>query len=106
MRPEPLVRNRRNGVPSGAIYIGRGTKWGNPFRIGPHGNRDEVILKYFEYLKTRPDLIAALDELKGRDLLCHCSPLFCHGDILLLLANANEEERARMLSLDICDLSL
>lgn len=25
------------------VYIGRGSKWGNPFRIGPHGNRDDVV---------------------------------------------------------------
>lgn len=103
----PRVRNKRNGIPAGAVYIGRGSKWGNPFRIAYHGReggRGDVIVKYFEYLKTRPDLIEALDELKGKDLLCYCAPLLCHGDILLLLANASPEEREAMLGLSFDDL--
>ncbi len=27
------------------VYIGRGSKWGNPFHIGKDGNRKEVIDK-------------------------------------------------------------
>jgi hypothetical protein len=36
----------------------------------------------------RPDLMAALPELRGKDLVCGCAPLACHGDVLLRLANA------------------
>lgn len=28
------------------IYIGRGSVWGNPFKIGIHGNREKVIALY------------------------------------------------------------
>lgn len=34
------------GIPEDAVYIGRGSKWGNPFVIGRHGTRAEVIAKY------------------------------------------------------------
>lgn len=65
------------------IYIGRPSKWGNPFSIGKDGNRDEVISKYEAYIMSRPDLINALPELQGKVLGCWCKPLACHGDILV-----------------------
>ena len=69
------------------IYIGRGSIWGNPFKIGKDGNRDQVIEKYMDYLLTKPNLIEKIEQLKGKVLGCWCSPLSCHGDILAHLAN-------------------
>ena len=69
------------------VYIGRPSKWGNPFTIGVHGTRKEVIAKYERYLKDSPELIKALPELKGKVLGCWCYPKPCHGDLLVLLAN-------------------
>jgi hypothetical protein len=73
------------------VYIGRGSKWGNPYRIGKDGDRDRVCDKYIEYLNTHPDLLAALPELKGKVLGCYCAPLRCHGDYLAFLANKGEK---------------
>ncbi len=69
------------------IYIGRPSKWGNPFRVGVHGNRDQVIEKYKAWLHTQPRLLAALPELRGKVLGCWCKPLACHGDVLAALAD-------------------
>lgn len=69
------------------IYIGRGSKWGNPYRIGKDGTREEVILKYKEYLLQNSTLLMDLIELEGRVLGCFCSPKLCHGDILVELCN-------------------
>lgn len=66
----------------GDVYIGRGSKWGNPFVIGVHGNREEVIDKYKDYLLKDISLMNSLPELKGKNLVCYCKPLACHGDIL------------------------
>jgi len=42
----PKVLNKyKDGVPAGAVYIGRPSKWGNPFVIGKDGDREEVIAK-------------------------------------------------------------
>jgi len=79
------------GVPVGAVYIGRGSKWGNPFRIGRGGDRATVIAKYERRLADQHQLLRVLDELRGRDLVC--APLACHGDLLRRLANATREER-------------
>jgi hypothetical protein len=69
------------------VYIGRGTAWGNPFRITKEQGRDEVVEKYRRHLwkqiqsgtVTREMLI----ELDGKRLGCFCKPARCHGDILV-----------------------
>ena len=76
-----------------SVYIGRPSRWGNPFRVGRDGSRAEVIAKYREYLHSRPELLkAAKEELAGKSLSCWCHPLGCHGDILLEIANTKGGE--------------
>lgn len=64
------------------VYIGRPSKWGNPFTIGKDGTREEVIEKYREYLLGNDELMNSLHELKGKVLGCWCAPKPCHGDVL------------------------
>ena len=77
------------------VYIGRPSKWGNPFSHKEGtlakfkvSTRDEAVQKYREWLLTQPDLIQSLPELRGKVLGCWCKPLKCHGDVL-----AKEAER-------------
>ncbi len=67
------------------VDISRAGRWGNPFRIGPDGTREEVIDKYREWVVTRPKLMAQLSMLKGKRLGCYCHPLQCHGSVLIEL---------------------
>ena len=84
----PRVLNKHtHGIPGGAIYIGRGSPWGNRFVIGRDGTRDEVCEQYEAWLATQPGLLARLPSLQGRDLVCFCAPRRCHGDTLRRLAN-------------------
>lgn len=77
------------------IYIGRGkcprtgeySKWGNPYKIGEDGTREEVIEKYRQYVLSRPDLLEAIKELKGKTLGCWCWPKRCHGNVLAEIAD-------------------
>lgn len=69
------------------VYIGRPSKWGNPFEIGRDGTRSEVIAKYREWILTQPDLMSSLDELTGKRLVCWCKPKPCHGDVLVQLVH-------------------
>lgn len=81
------VLNKRDGFQPG-IYVGRPSKYGNPFVIGVDGDRDEVIRLYEERLMNSPRLLAdAKRELRGYDLICWCAPERCHADILLKVAN-------------------
>jgi len=75
------------------IYVGRPSRWSNPFQIGREGTRDEVIAKYEEWIKTQPRLMAALPTLQGKVLGCWCKPQPCHGDVLATLADAELRER-------------
>ena len=115
MTPQRIQRQRTKGwkAPEGARYVGRGTKWGNPWRVGalihvesplPSGDR------YFRELEISPEIAVALyaaafaldaeeirTELAGLDLMCWC-PLEdghgnrypCHADWLLAVANGTQ----------------
>jgi len=80
------LRHANQIIDDNQVYVARPSKWGNPFHIGRDGTRDEVIAKYREWLKTKPELLLDLHELVGKDLLCWCAPLPCHADILLEMA--------------------
>jgi hypothetical protein len=69
------------------VYIGRPSKWGNPFTIGKDGTRTLVIEKYEKWIRTQPDLLKDLRDLKGKTLGCWCSPKACHGDVLVKLVD-------------------
>ena len=88
-----VLNKHRDGVPTGAIYIGRGSKWGNPFVIGRDGDRAAVVEKHERWLAGQRGLLQAIDALQGYDLVCFCAPASCHGDVLLQLANASRDER-------------
>ena len=65
------------------IYIGRPSIWGNPFAVGRHGSREQVIEKYKEHVLQDPLLMARIMELDGKILGCWCPPEHCHGDSLI-----------------------
>lgn len=80
------------------VYVGRGSKWGNPFSH-KHGtmaieivdSREEAIECYKKYIYATPSLLeAAKKELKGKILGCFCSPMKCHAEILAEIANCDE----------------
>jgi hypothetical protein len=92
--PQRVQRRRTRGepgMPPGAIYVGRGSRWGNPVHVGPNIDRAEAVRRYRELIASDrdPNLVArARRDLAGRDLACWC-PLDqpCHADVLLQLAN-------------------
>jgi len=73
------------------VYIGRGSIWGNAFRIGQDGTREEVIAKYREWIATQPHLMWQLPSLRDKVLGCYCAPLACHGNVLAELAEGKAE---------------
>lgn len=79
------------------VYIGRGSGWGNPFVIGKDGNREEVINKFLDLMLERMSgserefWLGELEKLEGKTLGCFCSPLPCHGDVIVSLFSALKE---------------
>lgn len=75
-----------------AVYCGRPGTFGNPFKLGLDGDRQQVILKFEQRLdKIKANSPKAyewlLAQLRGKDLVCWCAPKSCHCDILLERAN-------------------
>jgi hypothetical protein len=84
------------------VFIGRGSKWGNPFTHIKDkttladvivDTREEAIERYREYLAGNEELLACLDELEGKTLGCYCKPKSCHGDILLEFLSKRKVEK-------------
>ena len=86
-------------MPEGAVYVGRPTKWGNPFKIIPGSISRATaadVTELFQEVAENPDyqgpefrrVMEGIHELRGKDLACWC-PLDqpCHADVLLELAN-------------------
>ncbi|MFA6019775.1 MAG: DUF4326 domain-containing protein [Rhodospirillales bacterium] len=99
-KPARIQRKRTKGwkMPAGAIYVGRPTKWGNPYQAGQDGDGNPAYLVrlYREYLERPEQAVKAEEiksELRGKNLACWC-PLDqpCHADVLLELANSDRKE--------------
>jgi hypothetical protein len=86
---QPIVYNIHiDKEPVNFVNIMRPNKYGNPFILGKDGNRDEVLVKYYDYVMADKELIAEIKrDLKGKNLLCCCHPKKCHGHVLAKIAN-------------------
>lgn len=78
------VGSKRRG--DHGLYVGRPSKFGNPFAMRSEAEREVVIEKYRSWFIERlNDREFALDALELRDataLVCWCAPLPCHADVL------------------------
>lgn len=95
VKKEPLVVNIRKHTGS-YTYIGRGSKWGNPFtplkqkrlteeqrqRLISTESKSKAIARYQTYLLNNVELVRSLAELKYGILGCFCKPSTCHGDVI------------------------
>jgi len=120
--PTRIQRKRSKGwkCPKDAVYVGRQTRWGNPFKVvDVDGKKQKYVIRYRAgavehrifrypvskrranelavllfrwYVEDRPDLIRAVKaRLRGRNLVCWCAlEEPCHADVLLEIANAEE----------------
>jgi hypothetical protein len=86
----PRVYNQRiETYPAGAVQVGSPSRWANPFRTTVEAQRDAACDAYELWLQDRPELVEAMKrELRGKDLVCWCSPKRCHADTILRIANA------------------
>lgn len=111
--PSRIQRSRAKGwrLPAGAVYVGRPTKWGNPWKVelvqgvgwcctdtrngliiqarDPADAHDLAVAAFRIWLAERHQLRAdAASELAGKTLCCWCpAHLPCHADVLIEVAN-------------------
>lgn len=111
--PSRIQRKRADGwrKPVGAVYVGRPTRWGNPYVVreykrdwGVHCPSGAIIILATRKLaaeravglfrklligkRLRFSVEDVRRELRGKDLMCWCAigdP--CHADVLLEIAN-------------------
>ena len=87
------------------FYIGRknGAKFhfGNPFTVEEYGRgvcigMFEKWLRKEDYLQVEPQrrdwILANLDQLENKDLLCWCSPMPCHAEVYFKLLRERAEK--------------
>lgn len=80
----PKVYNKHHkDAPPDAVYVGRGSPWGNPFVMLNADQRDAVCDKFELEILPKLDLAP----LRGKDLVCFCAPRRCHADSLVKAAN-------------------
>lgn len=109
MEPRRVRRERTKGwqMPANTVYVGRGSQWGNPYRLdrlsatewialdldgneveaswGEPGHTAQWVVDRF-----REEVAPGLDltPLRGKSLACWCHlAMPCHADVLLDLAN-------------------
>lgn len=80
------------------VYIGRPTKWGNPYTIRGGMRRTDkqprqrviaLFRTYWYSERAAPLRAASLVELRDKALGCHCFPRACHGDVIAEFVNSH-----------------
>lgn len=102
--PKRIQRRRVKGwqMPAGAVYVGRGSKWGNPHRVGislvreanGHYRQMSASDAVEAFRRDVPFWLQSgmlnVESLRGKDLACWCAlDQPCHGDVLLEIANSH-----------------
>ena len=101
-----LRRTKGWRMPPNTVKVCRPGKWGNPFIVGerygwaepgcgeiegpftPIKDRAEAVSVYRGWITDQPDLMAALPELRGKNLACWCPASEpCHAAVLMKMAN-------------------
>lgn len=79
-----VINGRRTAT---GVSIMRPGPFGNPYVIGQHGTRAEVIAMFRAHFRLqvqlRPDFRAQVLGLAGQALRCCCKPEACHGDVIV-----------------------
>ena len=78
-----ILNKHKDVIPPEAVYIGRGSKWENPFDT----DTNKHIAWFTEQINSGKISLKELAELHGKDLVCYCSPSRCHGEIIVQAAN-------------------
>lgn len=112
MKQKRIQRKRTKGwrMPENTVYVGRGSMWGNPYRVlneegwplieGPSGFCESVEAGGFAAAQKRvvelyrsawlPGCMSPT-RLRGKNLACWCAlDQPCHADVLIELANVGQ----------------
>lgn len=95
--PTRIQRRRTKGwkMPEGAVYVGRPTKFSNPYSVKVWGSRARAVGEFRALMSRWPEFVEMTAELRGKTLACWCpledrdgNRVPCHADVLLEIANS------------------
>ncbi len=82
----PVLNKKKDKLPKGAMYVGRPTNLGNPFVIGPDGDREDVVAQYYIYFYLMLDenlfYWNVCQAAHATALVCWCAPESCHANVI------------------------
>jgi len=95
-QPKRVQRKRTKGwqMPPNTVYVGRPTRWGNPYKPQNYKNPNLCLIDYKFWLQWQIDQNPTfLEPLRGKDLACWC-PLDkpCHANVLLEFLREKEAQ--------------
>lgn len=98
--PKRIQRKRTKGwrMPENTVYVGRPSKFGNPFNVTEDRTHGETVAAFKIWItvdgchanipEKKAAILNSLDEIRGKNLACWCrEDRPCHADILLEIAN-------------------
>ena len=98
MKPKRIQRKRTKGwrMPPNTVYVGRPSKWGNPFKTHREGVQiltpEQAVKLYSERIAPTLDFAP----IRGKNVCCWCAPGEpCHGDVTLERANGRQNPQGR-----------
>jgi hypothetical protein len=96
--PRRIQRKRTEGwrMPEGAVYVGRPTKWGNPFEVGAWIEKHDDLWPYLVTPFTHPNVARAMAGLERVRVNSRLTAVECYQFWLCeqpqLMASAQELE--------------
>lgn len=85
--------------PNGRLHAGNSEGYGNPFKVGVHGQRGECVELFRAWFHSdEPEAVACRDRVLRNItptsvLVCWCKPRPCHGDVIADFVNDYYEKR-------------
>ena len=91
MKPK-VVRHKYGRLNNSSYeYIGRPSKFGNPFFMKSEADRDKVVQQFEEYARNNEWILTNINTLTNKEIGCFCAPKKCHGDVLVKLWEENSK---------------
>lgn len=94
------IRNKNKYPEEKLVYIGRPSKYENPFKLQNKYDdfeREVVVEKFrklfYDKIESNSTFLNDILSLRGKILYCYCKPKQCHGDIIIEFLNNKLEKK-------------
>ena len=86
------LKENNGSILTEAVYVGIGSKWRCPFKVGRDGTLAEVVEKFRDYIEDKlAEDSGWCEALRGKDLVCLLRRDVACAEVLLEYANHEED---------------